>query len=363
MLLLRIKSAKLPKSLGMYMKKDNLDAQATSDRKLEHIKLTDAAQTAHILADKRFYYEPLFSGNREVPDLSLDFAGHKLDLPIWVSSMTGGTGIAAKINENLARACGEFGIGIGLGSCRKLLSKDSRSQFFSDFDIAKHCGNSPFYANLGVAQLEELIDEGALNKASDVVSSLGANGLIIHVNPAQEWFQPEGDIIKRSPLEIIKICLEEFDFPIIVKEVGQGMGPKSLAALMQMDLAAIEFAAFGGTNFSKLEYIRNSNDLSIHEPLCHVGHTALEMVKMSNQIIDQLGEQVRCKNFIISGGIKSYLDGFYLCKLSKGNAIFGMASEFLKTAMVDYESVSRQVTQIKAGLAFANSYLSVRSEN
>ncbi|EPZ51122.1 putative isopentenyl-diphosphate delta-isomerase, type 2 [Bacteriovorax sp. BAL6_X] len=345
------------------MKRDNLEAQATSDRKLEHIKLTDAAQTAQILADKRFYYEPLFSGNREVHDLSLNFAGHQLELPIWVSSMTGGTGVAAKINENLARACADFGIGMGLGSCRKLLSKEGRSQYFSDFDISKYTGKSPFYANLGVAQLEELIEDGELYRAKEVVELLGANGLIIHINPAQEWFQPEGDIIKRSPLEIITICLEEFDFPIIVKEVGQGMGPKSLAALMQLELAAIEFAAFGGTNFSKLEFIRNSNDLSIHEPLCHVGHTALEMVNMSNQIIDQLGEQVRCKNFIISGGIKSYIDGFYLCSLSKGNAIFGMASEFLKTAMVDYESVSRQITQIKAGLAFANSYLSVRSEN
>ncbi len=336
------------------------DNKTNQDRKLEHIRLTKQAQVLPIEVDERFHYEPLFSGNRVEHDLSIEFAGHQLSLPVWISSMTGGTGIAKNINENLARACGEFGLGMGLGSCRKLLKSD---EFLEDFAVKKLCKNAPFYANLGVAQLEELIAQDNLTSVNTLVEKLAADGLIIHVNPAQEWFQPEGDIIKKSPLEVIEICVSFFNFPIIVKEVGQGFGPRSLKALMMMDIAAIEFAAFGGTNFSKLEYLRNSNNLTMHEPLCHIGHTALEMVHMSNEIIDQYGPEIKCKNFIISGGIKSYLDGHYLCKLSKGNAIFGMASEFLKTAMVDYDSVANQVAQIKAGLNFANSYLSVRREH
>lgn len=332
----------------------------TQDRKLEHIRLTQAAQLTSIEVDDRFYYEPLFSGNAKEHDLGLEFAGHHLKLPLWVSSMTGGTGIAKDINQNLARACAEFGIGMGLGSCRKLLKSD---EFLADFDIAQTIGDAPFYANLGVAQLEELIDDARLDSVNKLVSTLGAKGLIIHVNPAQEWFQPEGDIINRPPLEIIEACVDFFDFPIIVKEVGQGMGPRSLKALMMMDIAAIEFAAFGGTNFSKLEYLRNSSDLTAHESVCHVGHTALEMVHMTNQILEDFGPEIKCRNFIISGGVKSYLDGYYLCKLSKGNAIFGMASEFLKTAMVDYQSVARQIESIKSGLNFANSYLSIRREH
>ena len=332
----------------------------SQDRKLEHIQLTDKSQTLAATSDKRFFYEPIFSGNADDIDLSINFAGFNLKLPLWVSSMTGGTGIAAQINENLARACGDYGIGMGLGSCRKLLSSDD---YLTDFAVSELSKSSPLFANLGVAQLEELIEKGELSKVNQLISKLNASGLIIHINPSQEWFQPEGDIIKNPPIETIERCIQEFHFPIIVKEVGQGMGPRTLKALMQMELCAIEFAAFGGTNFSKLEYLRNSNDLTMHESLCHVGHSALEMVHMTNDIIDELGEAAKCKNFIISGGIKSYLDGYYLCKLSKGNAIFGMASEFLKTAMVDYESVERQIAGIKKGLVFANSFLSVRREH
>lgn len=338
----------------------NNTKSATQDRKLEHIQLTAKSQTLAATSDKRFYYEPLFSGNAQKLDLGIEFAGFSLKLPLWISSMTGGTGIAGKINENLARACGEFGIGMGLGSCRKLLDSD---KFLDDFHVKSLANNSPVFANLGIAQLEELIDKNELSKVDRLVTKLNADGLIIHINPSQEWFQPEGDIIKRAPLETIETCVEYFKFPIIVKEVGQGMGPRTLKALMMMDLCAIEFASFGGTNFSKLEYLRNSNNLTVHEPLCHVGHTALEMVHMTNDLIDELGSAAKCKNFIISGGIKSYLDGHYLCKLSKGCAIFAMASEFLKTAMVDYESVQQQVREIKKGLNFANSFLSVRREH
>lgn len=42
-----------------------------------------------------------------------------------------------------------------------------------------------------------------------------------------------------------------------MKEVGQGMGPKSMEALLNLPLEAIEFGAYGGTNFALLELMRD----------------------------------------------------------------------------------------------------------
>ena len=43
----------------------------------------------------------------------------------------------------------------------------------------------------------------------------------------------EGEIIYKKPIETIKSLLEIFDYPVIVKEVGQGIGPESLRELMK----------------------------------------------------------------------------------------------------------------------------------
>jgi len=273
--------------------------------------------------------------------------------------MTGGTKEALNINHNLAKACGEFGLGMGLGSCRVLLHSDDR---LKDFNLRPIIGNdSPFYANLGVAQLEELIEKNCLHLASDMVEKLQADGLIIHVNPFQEWLQPEGDLFKRSPLSIIQDCLAFFNFPIIVKEVGQGMGPKSLEALMQLPLAAIDFAASGGTNFAMLELLRASeNERKHYLPLAHQGHSAEEMVGFVNDHSKTFSDKIKCQEFIISGGVQNFLDGYYLTHKLNHKAVYGQASAFLKHARGSYDDLRNYVFAQLEGLAIANAYLTVR---
>ena len=125
-----------------------------------------------------------------------------------------------------------------------------------------------------------MVEKGTLSEVHDMINLLRCDGLFIHVNPLQEWFQPEGDRLKHPPLEIIKEVLNQLNIPVIVKEVGQGMGRESLKALMGLPLAAIEFAAFGGTNFARVEMMRRpSVDHELFEPLVYVGQTAKEITK------------------------------------------------------------------------------------
>ncbi|HKK68421.1 MAG TPA: hypothetical protein VJ946_09415, partial [Bacteroidales bacterium] len=176
-----------------------------SDRKKDHIDLAFSSRTEISDADRRFYYEPLLAAHHNGRFELFSFAGKSMQLPMWVSSMTGGTEKAGTINRNLATACGEFGMGMGLGSCRSLLEDD---QHLADFDVRPYMGNDvPLYANLGIAQLEKLVENKQEELVEKLVEKLSADGIIIHINPLQEAFQPEGDFLRTPPIETIEAFL------------------------------------------------------------------------------------------------------------------------------------------------------------
>lgn len=330
----------------------------TASRKGDHIDLALASQINK--GDTRFYYEPMLSGHPKGDLPPINFLGKKMKVPMWVSSMTGGTGKARTINHNLGKLCGAKGMGMGLGSCRILL--EEMETYFDDFNLRPFIGNDyPFFANMGIAQVEELIQENQLYRLEELVAKLEADGIILHVNPLQEILQPEGDRFYLSPLEVIDELLDSCSFQLIVKEVGQGFGKNSLRELMKRPLAAIDFAAHGGTNFSQIELSRGNNQRKdTFEPFTFVGHTAEEMVYFVNEIKEELGAVQRCDSFIISGGVKNYLDGYYLIEKINAKAIYGQASPFLKHAIQSYEELEAFADQQINGYKIANSFLKVR---
>jgi len=151
------------------------------------------------------------------------------------------------------------------------------------------------------------------------------------------------------------------DIRIIVKEVGQGMGYKSLKALLQLPLEAVDFAASGGTNFSMLELLRSdTTKQTAYGNLAQVGHAATEMVDLCNQIKVELGDKMHCRQLIISGGVKDFLDGYYLIEKANFAAIYGQASSFLKHAQADYETLYQHVERQIEGLKLAKAFLTVK---
>ena len=330
-----------------------------TDRKLEHIQLALDSQVDLSELDRRFYYEPMLAAHPVNTDLSIFFLGKSLRTPIWISSLTGGTEVSRTINSNIARVCREFGMGMGLGSCRKILFSKIH---WNDFNFRNEIGEQPFWANLGVAQVEELLTAKKTKMMVDLVEDLQADGLVVHVNPLQEWFQTEGNRLNQSPIETIRQLLNEVEIKIIVKEVGQGFGPESLRQLLSLPLAAIEFGAFGGTNFSKLEILRGNNKKSEEGlPLAYVGHTAGQMVDFVNQIIKE-NPNPACGQLIISGGIQNALDGYYHTSRSRLPAVFGMASGILKHASESYESLALFVENQINILKLANAYLKINPD-
>lgn len=339
------------KSKSMEMNQNSHHSDGLALRKKAHIELAARSVTSVSEMDTRFYYEPLFFTHpAKDQKLNHQFLGHEMDYPFWISSMTGGTLHAKHINQNLAELCGKYKLGMGLGSCRPLLEGVERKE---DFAVRKYLGAQPLFANLGIAQVEEL--SGNEDKIHEMVKSLEADGLMIHLNPLQEWFQPEGDRFKVSPLETIKRFLETAKYQVIVKEVGQGMGPKSLKALLDLPLAGIEFGAFGGTNFSRLESLRGES-LEAKAPFIQVGHSASEMVEFLNILPTQN------KEFIISGGVSGVLDGFELMKKLKAPSVIGMAQAYLNPAMESFESLEKYFLSQKEALLVAEGILALKGE-
>jgi len=332
-------------------------AAKTELRKDSHVAL--ALEAGNDAIDERFYYEPMLAGHPQNGDKwPLTIGNQKLDYPLWISSMTGGSAMTNEINRRLAKTAAKFGLGMGVGSARIALEAPEK---INDFDLRPLLGSDcPYFLNFGIAQIEKMIAGKSLPAIKNLVNRLDANGVIIHVNPLQEWMQPEGDRIQQPPINTIQQFLNEVDLPLIVKEVGQGFGYESMKALLQLPLTAVEFAANGGTNFSKLELLRNQAKSKYLMPFIHVGQSAGEMVALSNQIMEELGNKVQCKTFIVSGGIKNFLDGYYYIQQSKGNALYGQASEILKQAKVSQEALDEFIQNQVEGLMLAKTFLTVK---
>ncbi|QQR98864.1 MAG: type 2 isopentenyl-diphosphate Delta-isomerase [Sphingobacteriales bacterium] len=338
----------------------NIQDSNASNRKQDHIQLAFQAQVSTQQIDDRFYYEPLLAAHPNKNLTSKRFLNKTIQTPIWVSSMTGGTEKAYQINHNLAQACAHFKMGMSLGSCRSLLDSNDR---LPDFDLRKILGDDvPFYANLGIAQIEILLDQNNVHKITELIDKLQADGLIVHINPLQEWLQPEGDKIKYPPIDTLKRLIDVLKTNIIVKEVGQGFGKRSLKELLELPIQAIEFAAHGGTNFSKLELLRNQTEKqSLYDSIANIGHSATEMVSFINDILkENNGTLQQDKEFIISGGIKNFLDGYYLMSKLHANSIYGQASTLLKYAEQSYDALHQYLDAQIEGLKLAQAFLKAK---
>ncbi len=336
----------------------------SQQRKKDHLSLIGKSIIKACQQDKRFHYEPLFSSPGEVQDcdLSLNFLGKHFAAPLWISSITGGYQEGEKLNQIFALLCREFELGMSTGSIRPLLNDSKRKK---SFDLRPLLGKErPFYLNIGIAQIEELLASKELARLTDIISDLDADGLVIHINPLQELMQEEGDCYKRAPLSLLEEFLVEVpSVKTIVKEVGQGFGPRSLEALLHLPLVAIEFAALGGSNFAKLEMQRRESSAFLDwQNLSYLGATNEQMLNCFKRLRNSSENMTRCENIIISGGINSFLDGFFWLERVSCPALYGMAQQILQWSLEGEKFALERMKNHIWGLKIAKSFLSLNED-
>ena len=222
-------------------------------RKTQHLDLALRAEVEPEETDPLFRCVRLV--HRAVPELKLDdvdlsarLAGGKLRAPLMVVGMTGGTERAGQINRDLAQIAQEEGVAFGVGSMRILLDQP---ELLPTFDV-RPARPPRLFANLGAQQL---VQRG-LDAAHRLIELIGADGIAIHLNPAQELVQAGGDRDFTGCLDAIARLAEELGERLIVKETGCGIGPDVVRELTARKVLVIDVSGSGGTSWTRVEQLR-----------------------------------------------------------------------------------------------------------
>ena len=243
-----------------------VDPDGMSARKRRHIDvcLTDEVSYHGVttgLERYRLPYNALTQTRLEDVDLRTLFLSKRLRAPVLVGAMTGGAELSARINRNLAAAAQRLGIGMMLGSQRIMLDSALGEQAATSFAVRDVAPDVLLLGNIGLAQLSKAA-AGDIAKALDRV---GADALAVHTNPLQEAMQRDGDTDFSGSLARLHDVAGELRYPILLKEVGHGIGAAAVAELMRLPgelaVAAIDVAGAGGTSWSRVEQLVRYGEL------------------------------------------------------------------------------------------------------
>ncbi len=228
------------------------DARETKKRKNEHINysLNENVQSFKTTGFENvdFIHLALPEVNFEEIDTKITLFGKRLDYPLIISAITGGTERARKINRNIAKACKKFNIGMGVGSQRPMIEDPSLADTYVTREDA---GEILLLGNLGLPQFILGYTE---EEARNAVDAIEADVLAVHLNALQEIVQPEGDTNFKNGIETLQSLKKSLEFPVVAKETGAGISKETAENLQFMD--GIDVGGLGGTSFSAVEYYR-----------------------------------------------------------------------------------------------------------
>jgi isopentenyl-diphosphate delta-isomerase len=186
-------------------------------------------------------------------DTRVRFLNKELSFPLIVSSMTGGYSDALKINRQLAELCAEHGLAMGVGSQRQALEDQT---YHHTFSVARKAAPEiPLFGNLGGAEVAKLRDAGPVLRLVDMIR---ADGFAVHLNPLQEYLQPEGNPQFKGVLEGIAMLVRQLPVPVMVKEIGAGISSAVARRLIDVGVRVIDVAGAGGTSWAGVEILRRA---------------------------------------------------------------------------------------------------------
>ena len=303
-----------------------------SQRKLEHLKLS---LEASVQSTRSAGFDRYAFTHQALPELDLDaitlstsFLNKPLKLPFLISSMTGGAHAAGDINRRLALVAQSVGIAFGVGSQRAgLTHKDLRGTY----QVRSVAPDVLLFANLGAVQLNYgLRKEHCL----EAIEMIGADALILHLNPLQEALQPEGDHNFKGLLEKISELCKTLPVPVIVKEVGCGISESAARQLAAAGVAAIDVAGMGGTSFARVEALRRERPEEVELALAFSewGIPTAQALIAAHRAAPNVA-------LIASGGLKHGLDAAKAIAL--GADLTGFAHAVLAAASEGEEPVRR----------------------
>ncbi len=228
---------------------------STSGRKSDHIRIVlnedvAAKGVATGFARYRLPHCALPELDLRAIDTTLTLFGKRLAAPLLISSMTGGTGEAQRINLQLAEAAESLGVALGVGSQRAALRDPALA---ATYQVRQRAPHALILANLGAVQLNYGYGVDECRRAVEMIE---ADALILHLNALQEAVQPEGDTNFTGLWSKIAAVCRALPVPVIAKEVGNGISAAVARRLVEAGVQAIDVAGAGGTSWSEVERFR-----------------------------------------------------------------------------------------------------------
>lgn len=321
------------------------ETPTTQSRKADHIRIN---------LDKDVQFPRLTTGlehyqfmHQALPELDLTdvdstvrLFGKVLSAPIVISSMTGGTETAHRINLHLAEAAQARGVAMGLGSQRAAIENP---QLAYTYQVRSVAPNLLLFGNLGAVQLNYGY---GVDQCRHAVEMIEADALILHFNVLQEAVQPEGDVNFSGLLSKIEHVCKNLPVPVIAKEVGWGFSEKNARQLADVGVAAIDVAGSGGTSWSEVEYHRAPT--AFH---ARVAASFADWGIPTADAVQYAAKGAPGLDIIASGGLR---DGIDIAKcIALGAKAGGLASPFLKAADVSVEAVDQLIRELTAQIRIA----------
>ena len=303
-------------------------------RKRRHIDVCLSGEVNYVgvttqLERYRLPYNALTQTSLADIDLSADFFGKRLHAPVLIGAMTGGTELSGTINRNLAAAAQRLGLGMMLGSQRIMLDGIRGERAAASFAVRDVAPDVLLFGNIGLAQLAK----AAVPGVAAALDRVGANALAVHTNPLQEAMQHNGDTDFSGSLGRLCDLAGVLDYPVLLKEVGHGIGASAVSQLVQCSgrppVAGIDVAGAGGTSWSRVEQFVCYGELRYPE-LADWGIPTARAITEVREVFPDIP-------LVASGGIRTGMDAAKAIAL--GADVVAMARPLLAAAIASTAAV------------------------
>ncbi|ADL01585.1 type 2 isopentenyl-diphosphate Delta-isomerase [Brevundimonas subvibrioides] len=302
-----------------------------TDRKDQHLDVVLAGGGRHArdagFDAVRFVHEALPDLDHGKIDLGIDFLGRRLQAPLLISSMTGGPARAEAINAHLAEAAQALGIALAVGSQRAALEGGGGGGL--NQSLRDRAPDTPILANIGAAQLTRGF---GVDEARRIIDMIGADALIVHLNPLQEACQPEGDRDWWGVGAALEALIRKLGVPVIVKETGAGISAATARRLFAMGVAGVDVAGAGGANWGLIEGERATDQADKAHALAFA-----DWGISTARAIETVREACPDSLIIGSGGVRDGVDAAKAIRL--GADLVGQAAGVLVAATQSTEAV------------------------
>jgi len=244
-------------------------------------------------------------------DLSTTWLGKRLKAPLVITGMTGGTERAEAVNRDLATLAEKHGVAFGVGSQRAMQEDPKRARTFQVREVAP---TTVLIGNIGLRQAAELKAPGVQRLAD----AIGADGMALHLNAAQELAQAEGDRDFRGGYQTVASLALALGDRLVVKETGCGISPAVARRLVELGVRNIDVSGAGGTSWVRVEQLRATG--AAEEAASALAAWGVPTAAATSSVRRAVGEEVVV---IASGGVRTGLDAAKA--LALGADLAGMA--------------------------------------